>query len=469
MAVSPIIPNTITVHLGPPDQPAENIRVPFVDYVKNVVSSEIYPTWDYNAIVANTLAIISFALNRVYTEFYPSRGKDFDITNSTAIDQKFVKNRNIFDNISSIVDEYFNVYIRRKGFVEPLASKFCNGTTVTCNGLSQWGSEYMAREGNNYLDILRAYYGDNIELVYDAPIQNIRYSYPGALKVGSSGIGVTHAQIMLNRIAEAYPSIPKLAVDGIFGSKTEQSVKQFQKIFNLVPDGIVGKATWYEMVRLYVGLNRLNELNSLGQQYFYGTLLTYINAIKYGDRGNGVQIIQYLLNVIAENTGYIDSVPIDGIFGNNTLNAVKNFQQMNGLAVDGIVGEATFNKMVEAVRGIFNTDSINLDYVVPNILPYPNRDYGNGDSGANVSYIQRLLNGIFIAFKTALPVNVTGYFDDVTTQSVSRFQLSYELPVTGVVDERTWNELNTQYKNAISGVRPSFINRVLKFGDRDYI
>ncbi len=163
-----------------------NVTVSFTDYVKNVASSEIYPTWDESALRANILAIISFALNRVYTEFYRSRGYNFDITNSTAYDQAFVNGRNTFENIDAIVDDIFNSYIRRQGFVEPLAAKFCNGTTVTCEGLSQWGSQSLAEQGYNSVDILRSYYGDDIEIVANAPVQGLVQSYPGTpLRRGS--------------------------------------------------------------------------------------------------------------------------------------------------------------------------------------------------------------------------------------------------------------------------------------------
>ena len=170
VTVTPYIPAQITVHLGPPTASAANVTVSFADYVKNVASSEIYPTWEDSALVANILAIISFALNRVYTEFYRSRGYDFDITSSTAIDQKFINGRNIFENVGRLVDGLFNTYLRRQGFVEPLAAKFCNGTTVTCDGLSQWGSQELAQQGLSSVEILRRYYGEDIEIVRNAPL-----------------------------------------------------------------------------------------------------------------------------------------------------------------------------------------------------------------------------------------------------------------------------------------------------------
>ena len=229
--ILPYVPRTITVHLGLPDQWAENVTVSFPDYVKNVASSEIYPTWEPAAIRANILAIISFALNRVYTEFYPSRGYNFQITSTTQYDQKFIRGRNIFENISQMVDEIFNDYIRRQGFVEPLAAKFCNGTTSTCDGLSQWGSQELAQEGANSMEILRHYYGDNIELVVDAPIQDLITSYPGTpLRLGSAGPEVSVVQAMLNRISQNYPAIPKVPATGAFGEATESAVRTFQRI-----------------------------------------------------------------------------------------------------------------------------------------------------------------------------------------------------------------------------------------------
>ena len=281
ITVTPYVPQFITVHMGPPQSSAENVTVSFPDYVKNVASSEIYPTWEPAAIRANILAIISFALNRVYTEFYPSRGYPFQITASTAYDQKFIKGRNIFENISQVVDEIFNTYIRRIGFVEPLSAKFCNGTTTTCDGLSQWGSQELAEQGYNSIQILRNYYGDNIELVSNAPVRGIQTSYPGApLRLGDRGASVTQMQVMLNRISQNYPAIPRIQpADGYFGPDTERSVVRFQEIFNLTPDGIVGNATWYKMVFLYVGVLNLAELVSQGQT-FYRAEFAYSNALR---------------------------------------------------------------------------------------------------------------------------------------------------------------------------------------------
>ena len=352
--VIPFIPQNITVHLGPPDSNAANVTVPFSDYVKNVASSEIYPTWDEAALRANIYAIVSFALNRVYTEFYRSRGYDFDITNSTAIDQFFVNGRSYFENVARIVDELFNDYLRRPGFVEPLASKFCNGTTVTCEGLSQWGSQNLAAQGYTAPQILRSYYG-NVEIVNNAPIRGITSSYPGtALRRGSSGPNVVVIQVELNRISQNYPAIPKLSpVDGIFGSKTEAAVRKFQEIFGLEVDGIVGKATWYALVRLYTAVTQLSELRSQGQR-FYSISWEYPNSPQLGSTGEKVRHLQYMLAILAAYIPQIPSVTVDGKFGQETLSSVLAAQRYFDLPETGIVNAATWEEIYDQYSGIEN-------------------------------------------------------------------------------------------------------------------
>ena len=353
--VTPFIPQQITVHLGAPSAYAANVTVPFADYVKNVASSEIYPTWEEAALRANILAITSFALNRVYTEFYRSRGYDFDITNSTAYDQYFVNGRSYFDNVSRLVDELFNDYLRRPGFVEPLAAKFCNGTTVTCEGLSQWGSQNLAKQGYSSTRILRSYYGD-VEIVNNAPIRGITSSYPGTpLRRGSSGPSVVIIQVELNRLSQNYPAIPKVpTVDGIFGSRTENSVRAFQEIFDLEPDGIVGKATWYALVRLYTAVTSLSELRSQGQQ-FYSINWEYPDPLQAGDTGEKIRHLQYMLSVMSAFIPEIPPLQIDGIFGPNTTAAVLAAQRWFGLPETGQVDDRTWDEIYDQFSGIENT------------------------------------------------------------------------------------------------------------------
>lgn len=353
--VIPYIPQSITVHLGAPSASAANVTVPFTDYVKNVASSEIYPTWDESALRANILAIISFALNRVYTEYYRSRGYDFEITNSTAYDQFFVHGRSFFNNISEIVDQIFNNYLRRPGFVEPLAAKFCNGTTVSCEGLSQWGSQNLASQGYSSTQILRSYYG-NVEIVSNAPIRNITASYPGSpLRRGSSGPNVVVIQVSLNRISQNYPAIPKLAaVDGIYGSRTEDSVRRFQQIFGLAPDGIVGPATWYALVRTYTAVTQLSELRSQGQR-FYAINWNPTGVLQEGSTGEQVRHLQYMLSVLSQYIQTIPPLTIDGIYGSATRDAVYAAQRRFGLPLTGRVDDATWQKIYDQYSGIEKT------------------------------------------------------------------------------------------------------------------
>lgn len=351
--VIPYVPEFITVHLGPASQSAENVTVSFPDYIKNVASSEIYPTWELSALRANILAQISFALNRVYTEYYVSRGYPFQITSTTATDQKFIKGRNIFDNIDRLVDDIFNDYIRRQGFVEPLAAKFCNGTTVTCDGLSQWGSQELAQQGLDSMAILRRYYGNDIELVVEAPVQGLQNSYPGSpLRRDAAGPDVVVVQTELNRIGQNYPAIPKIQpIDGVFGQQTEEAVRRFQEIFGLTADGVVGKATWYRLVSLYVGVNRLSELVSEGQRMF-GIPFQAPQAVSGGSPRNQVLMVQYFLSILAQFDPLIPFVTLDGIYGPATRQAVRSFQTAQGIPVTGTVDTATWNALYSAFEGI---------------------------------------------------------------------------------------------------------------------
>ena len=363
--VTPFIPQQITVHLGAPSSNAANVTVSFSDYVKNVASSEIYPTWDESALRANILAIVSFALNRVYTEFYRSRGYDFDITSSTAYDQYFVNGRSYFDNVSRLVDELFNDYLRRPGFVEPLAAKFCNGTTVTCEGLSQWGSQNLAQQGYNSDQILKSYYG-NVETVVNAPIRGNTSSYPGRpLRRGTTGPGVVTIQVELNRISQNYPAIPKIpTVDGIFGARTEAAVRKFQEVFNLTPDGIVGPATWYALVRYYTAVTSLSELRSQGQR-FYANSWANTNPIRQGDTGVKVEHLQYMLSALSAYIPEIPPVTIDGIFGTATRSAVLAAQRRFDLPQTGVVDGRTWDEIYDQYSGIENASWRN-----PEDFPY---------------------------------------------------------------------------------------------------
>lgn len=256
-----VIPEYMIVHDGvPSDSNAKNYWVRYKDYIKNVASSEIYPTWPEAAIYANILAIMSFALNRVYTEWYTGKGYNFTITSSTAYDQKWIYGRNIFATIDYYVDSIFANYIARPGVKQPLFTSYCDGKNTSCNGLKQWGSKYLADEGYSAIEILRYYYGNDVYINTAPVISGVPSSYPGyALSNGSSGEKVLQLQHQLNRIAKNYPAIPRLVEDGKYGPATTNSVKAFQRIFNLPQTGVTDYATWYKISNIYVGVTRISE------------------------------------------------------------------------------------------------------------------------------------------------------------------------------------------------------------------
>ena len=348
-----VIPNPITVHLGAPAASASNVQVPFTDYIKNVASSEIYPTWPRTSLEANIYAIITFALNRVFTQWYRSRGYHFDITNSTAYDQSFQYGRTIYESISRIVDEIFNQYVRRQGQIAPFFTSFCNGTTATCQGLSQWGTVTLANQGKSALEILRTYYPNDIQISQTNLITGIVISFPGTtLRVGSTGLAVQQIQTYLNRIRRNYPAIPMITEDpGVYGSSTQAAVKKFQSIFNLAADGVVGQTSWNKISSIYTAVARLAELDSEGTALGIGTVPPS-TILKAGSSGVDVITLQYILNFISEFHTTIPETSQDGIFGNETVQAVIAFQQMMRLTADGVVGPATWNALYDKYWGI---------------------------------------------------------------------------------------------------------------------
>ena len=257
-----VIPEYVVVHDGPPsDSAAENYYVGYKDYIKNVASSEIYATWPRETIIANILAIQSFTLNRVYTEFYRNRGYDFTITSSTAYDHKWIPGRNIFDSISEVVDSVFTDFLSRPNVSQPILTQYCDGKRVTCPGvMSQWGSKALGDQGYSAIGILQNYYGNTIFINSTETISGIPSSWPGTdLSIGSRGDKVRQLQNQLNVIAEGYPLIPVIAADGIYGEATANAVRVFQRIFDLPETGITDFPTWYKISEIYVGVSRIAE------------------------------------------------------------------------------------------------------------------------------------------------------------------------------------------------------------------
>ena len=459
-----IIPKNITVHLGKPAASARNVTVSFRDYIANVASSEVYPTWPEQALRANIHCQISLALNRIYTEWYPSKGYTFNITNSTSYDQYYVHGRTVFEVMVRITDDIFNTYLRKSGTVNPYYSEYCDGKSVTCPGLKQWGTVTLANNGRSALQILRYYYGSDIEIVRTSNIQSIPQSYPGSpLRQGDSGTAVFTLQRQLNRITKDYPFLGKLTVDGVFGAKMTATVKAFQKQFNLTADGVVGRQTWYKISYIYVSVKDLAELTSEGE-VSSGTLSDGTwggTVLRTGSTGSAVEQLQFWLNTLAQYESSIPSLTVDGVYGTGTANAVRAFQRKYGLTVDGVVGRATWTEVYDQFR------SIQSDNGTPNA--YPGTALREGASGQNVRLVQFWLKIARTVYPSLSNVTVDGRFGSATAAAVRRFQTYFGLTSDGVVGRTTWNKLYEVYNDIAnkllsSSLRPGEYPGVLRNG-----
>lgn len=437
----PIVPEFITVHLGKPNAAARNVRVPFAQYIKNVASSEIYPTWPENALRANIYAEITFALNRVYTEHYRSRGYNFDITNSTQFDQYYVEGRDIFENISRVVDDIFNDYVVKQGQIQPYFTQYCAGT---CEGLSQWGTVALANQGYTPYRILQYYYGNDIDIVKNAPIKSNTPTYPGTpLRLGTGGEEVIEIQRELNRIAANYPSIPKISGSrGYFEQTTQNAVRQFQHIFNLESDGVVGKDTWYKIKRIYNGIKGLSELYSEGITISEAER-KYERVLKKGSRGSSVKILQYYLCFLNYFNLKLPYVAVDGIFGDETRDAVLAFQSLYGLDVDGIVGRDTWDMIQNAYAGVLT--SLPDEYRSYSSLLYPGYIITTGASGKVVEQLQTYLKTIAANNPSIPDVTVDGYYGEETKKAVLAVQKLEGIEQNGQVGVLTWNAIVNLY------------------------
>ena len=444
MIGEPFIPDVITVHLGAPSSDAENVTITFPEYIKNVASSEIFPTWPEAALRANIYAQISFALNRVYTEYYRNQGYDFDITNSTAFDQAFVKNRNYYEEVSTIVDEIFNNYVRRWEHVEPLFTQYCNGTTVTCDGLSQWGSYALAADGAIAYDILTAYYGEDLDIVTDAPIDFNIPSYPGTdIRFGDIGNEIREKPIQLNRISRNYPAIPKiLPISGLYGIETEDAVKAFQRIFSLDETGVIDKSTWYRIGYIYTAVKRLSELDSEGirieelSQQFPGNF-------ELGDTSNAARTVQYYLAVIAQFYETVPFIEATGVFDEETENALIAFQKAFGLTPNGVVNLATWQALNNAYSGIVSE----TPQLEGGVMLFPGESLKLGSQGEAVRQIQEYLAYISLSFPSIPTVAVTGVFGNQTLAAVKAYEELFGLEVDGFIGPATWDSIVRTYSD----------------------
>ena len=392
-------------------------------------------SWPEEALRANIIAQVSLALNRIWTEWYPSRGYSFNITGSPGYDQAYVNGRTVFAVMERLTAELFNTFVQRSGDAEPYFTEYCDGKTVTCPGMKQWGTVDRAREGLNALQILRYYYGNRVQLVTTNNIAAIPSSYPGSpLRRGSTGTNVRILQKQLSRIAKDYPSFGKPAATGTFDEATENSVKKFQKQFGLTADGIVGKATWYKISYVYVSVKDLAELTSEGETAegiqsaggWPGTVL------RRGSTGSSVEQVQFWLSDLAQFDSSLVRVSVDGSYGAATERAVRAFQQKQNLTADGVVGQTTWNALyaawVDAQSDLGGT-------------AWPGTALRRGDTGMEVRLVQfwlRLAADNYSALRT---VTVDGSHGAATVSAVTAFQSLFGLTADGVVGRSTWNKL----------------------------
>ena len=383
-------------------------------------------SWPEEALRANIIAQVSLALNRIWTEWYPSRGYSFNITGSPGYDQAYVNGRTVFAVMERLTAELFNTFVQRSGDAEPYFTEYCDGKTVTCPGMKQWGTVDRAREGMNALQILRYYYGNRVQLVTTDNIAAIPSSYPGSpLRRGSTGTNVRILQKQLSRIAKDYPSFGKPAVTGTFDEATENSVKKFQKQFSLTADGVVGQRTWNALYAAWV-----DAQSDLGGTAWPGT------ALRRGAAGMEVRLVQFWLRLAADNYSALRTVTVDGSYGAATVSAVEAFQTLFGLTSDGVVGRSTWNKLKEV--GLAVANKIVAANVAPGQFTTTTRA---GSSGTAVRAVQYYLRRLAAYYSDVPRVAVDGKFGAATTRAVKAWQSRAGLTADGVVGRLTFQSL----------------------------
>lgn len=437
---TPIVPNNITVHLGTPDEAARNITIPFTEYISNVASSELYPTWPRNALIANIYTIISFAMNRIYNEWYRSKGYNFDITSSPIYDQTYKEGRSTYENIDDIVGDIFNNYVVKGNQIQPYFTRYCDGRVSTCDGLSQWGSVSLANQGKTPIDILKYYYGNDIKIVYDAEVGDVEEGFPGYnVALGNAGNPVLLIQRDLRRIRKNYPAIPDITTTlGIYDKETEDAVKKFQEIFNLPQTGVVDKATWYKIKYIYTSVKKLSDLYSEGLTLDEASFL-YTDELNYGDTGIEVQYVHYFLDALAFLDNDIPRLKTNSVYSNNTITMVKAFQQKYKLPVTGKFTYRDWLVLQDAYDNILKSFPKEYqDYV--NEL-YPDYFLTRGTTGEDVKRLQRFLLAICRYDKSIPGIRVNGIFDDLTEKSIKKIQDDYGFDINGIVGPLLWKKI----------------------------
>ncbi|MDR1705912.1 MAG: peptidoglycan-binding protein [Clostridiales bacterium] len=468
------VPHTIRVHLGKPAEYATNVYVKFKEYLKNVCTYEIYPDWPANTLEANILCQTSLALNRIYTEWYPSQGYAYDITSSTWNDQNYVYAHvgPYTSKISAIVDRVFNNFARRVGQKGPYFTEYCDGRTATCPGLKQWGSLDLGNKGYTPLQILKYYYGNDIEIAETSNIDDVEASYPGSpLKEGMRGSAVKQMQDQLNRIRVAYRNIPQISSpNGYFGPDTTAAVKAFKAAADWslpsASSGAVDKSTWYNISYAYYAVKKLGELGSEGEIIGVGSIPPN-STLGQGSKGTEAGKLQFLINAIAEYYPEVPSVIMDYSYGPSTANAVRAFEQAFGLNPDGIAGPQVWNKLYEVYWSLKDSG----------LLPgsgggaeYPGFSLTIGSSGPSVRKVQSCLNNIGSRYPGVGGLTEDGVFGIATRSAVITFQSIFGLTQDGIVGPAAWAKIMSECQSGGSAPGSSYPGYSLSMGTSgDYV
>lgn len=453
----PTIPESIRLHLGPPDSRADDITLPFPEYIMTVASSELSPLWPESALSANIYAIISLALSRLLTSYYPSRGYDFDITSSPAHDQKYIRGRERYCNVSALAGTLIGSYIARRGGVEPLEARLSRGEENIPGFLSQSGALELARRGYTPLEILKRYFGADIGIIKNVPFAGM--NTPGIgfpLIPGSRSPDVARMQIILNRLSDSYPTIPKIPrADGIYGPATADAVSELRRISGLPAegnrerDGIINRSAWCAINGLYRAVKNLEEAG--GELAYSDARRITSRTLSLGDTGEEVASLQRLLTFLSCYYPEVARIEDDGVFGEETLEAVTSAQRALGLPIDGIAGRETISALLGAAGGALERTP--EDYADCDSIPFAGKNFGLGEETDEVASLQRYLGTISSYCHEVSPLAVTGYFGNHTRESLMSAQELLGLRPTGSVDRESWEAVAGLYCDLKRGSR----------------
>lgn len=439
-----VFPGQITVHLGPPDSMADNITIPFYEYILNVASSELSPHWPENLLCADIYVIISLALNRIYSSLYPSLGYEFDITSSPEYDQKFIRGRETYCNISALAGTLMGSYITRRPAVGPLEAYLPRDNETQAYAFE------LANRGYSPIEILKRLYGNDISIIKNVPLEGCKAPETGfPIMIGSRSPGIARIQIILNRISDCFPTIPKIPnIDGIYGESTADAVAELKRVTGLLSDnqkdnGILGRSEWCAMMQLYQSIINLEKSGPVPR--------VASDTIAYGDEGPDVAALQRMIGCLSCFYCGVRRPEVDGIFGDETLNSLIDAQRALGVTPDGIAGHETIDALRAAIRGAYRATP--GDFADCDCTEFLGEELRLGSEGEVVAELQRYLSDISSRLPDLPPIAVTGYFGNHTRASVLAAQKLLDLRQTGNVDAETWDAIASLWSDLQRGSR----------------